>query len=144
MADQRRAAESLRGPAERNDSSAAATPLARAGQAPSPGTGNRSAMKLAAPVDRPPSLSALLGPNAGSLTENERHALQVLDGLTRQRWQRQPAASERDAALRQQSAPAGLRGLRVEADGAHWTEPDGSQWFAPLDPAAVTRLRGLF
>lgn len=129
--------------AERRDAPlAAAAPAARA--VPPTSADNRAATGLVSRNARPPTLIALLGPEAASLSEAERNALQVLDSVTRQRWQRR---DERDAAARSQpgpTAPAHWRGLRVEADAAYWTEPDGTLWVAPLSPAEATRLRTLF
>ncbi len=82
---------------------------------------------------------------SGALPESERQALQALDAATRGRWQRlaTPAPGLADLQRRWPVA-AGAAGLRFDADGVHWAEPDGSHWFAPLDAPALARLRALF
>ncbi len=107
-----------------------------------PAAGARPLAKRAEPA-RPAAFGDLVASTA--LPESERQALRRLDAAVGDRWQRLAAPAPALADLqRRWPVAGGSAGLRFDAEGVHWVEPDGSHWFAPLDGALLQRLRQLF
>ena len=136
--------------------SAAPPPAAAIARAAAPQSGARPlgelslAAKAAARIV-PPSLASWLrvarqteDDPTWPLTPSQRRMLLQLDPTARGAWQSvaQPApaagADVREMSWRNEAGQ--LSHLRVDGSGAHWTEPSGQTWFAPLDSAARNAL----
>ena len=139
----------------------AAAPPATAAKAraatPSSGAqalGESALAAKAVPRNMPPSLAQWLraaglaqSDPAWPLTPAQRQLLLQLEAATPGAWQAAAApvatagGDAREMAWRNQAGQ--LSSLRVDSQGAHWAEPNGQTWFAPLDSAArAALLRG--